>query len=238
MMRVNGSTKVERRTRKSVAILIGLIVGLIIVFVGFRWSSKAEKFPAMVDNATLPTIEEQVTPPVQKVVTPTPSPPRHQEAQTETVAVVEDNTEVMSQTYTTPENTPQETPIQMEVQPVVTTSNNVETKKLTEQHIFEFVEEMPEYPGGNGELTSFLNRNIRYPIVALENGIQGRVTVSFTVNQDGSIVDVEVLRSIDPSLDKEAKRLVGSMPKWMPGRQAGKPVRVKFAVPVHFRLQQ
>lgn len=103
--------------------------------------------------------------------------------------------------------------------------------------IFDVVEEMPSFPGGNGALMSYLANNIKYPVVAQENGVQGRVTVSFVVERDGSISDVRVARSVDPSLDREAQRVVKSMPRWKPGKQNGSAVRVKYTVPVVFRLQ-
>ena len=103
--------------------------------------------------------------------------------------------------------------------------------------IFDVVEEMPSFPGGNGALMSYLASNIKYPVVAQENGVQGRVIVSFVVERDGSISDVRVARSVDPSLDREAQRVVKSMPRWKPGKQNGSAVRVKYTVPVVFRLQ-
>jgi len=103
--------------------------------------------------------------------------------------------------------------------------------------IFDVVEEMPSFPGGNGALMSYLASNIKYPVVAQENGVQGRVIVSFVVERDGSISDVKVARSVDPSLDREAQRVVKSMPRWSPGKQNGSTVRVKYTVPVVFRLQ-
>ena len=107
-----------------------------------------------------------------------------------------------------------------------------------EQTIFEVVEQMPEFPnGGMAGLMQFLSKNIKYPTIAQENGTQGRVTVQFVVNKDGSIVDAKVIRGVDPYLDKEALRVIGTMPKWKPGMQRGKPVRVKYTVPVMFRLQ-
>ena len=84
---------------------------------------------------------------------------------------------------------------------------------------------------------SFLRDHIKYPAVAEENGIQGRVTVQFVVEKDGSVTDVRIMKSVDPSLDKEAERVVKSMPKWIPGKQNGSPVRVNYYVPVVFRLQ-
>jgi protein TonB len=103
--------------------------------------------------------------------------------------------------------------------------------------VFDVVEQMPSYPGGNNALMSYLSSNIKYPVVAQENGVQGRVTVGFVVERDGSITDVNILKSVDPSLDREAARVVRSMPRWTPGKQNGQAVRVKYNVPVTFRLQ-
>ena len=113
----------------------------------------------------------------------------------------------------------------------------VEEEEPVEEEIFMVVEQMPEFPGGMAELMKFLSTNIKYPTIAQENGIQGRVIVQFVVNQDGSIVDPVVMRSVDPYLDKEALRVISTMPKWKPGMQRGKAVRVKYTVPVTFRLQ-
>ena len=112
-----------------------------------------------------------------------------------------------------------------------------EPPKEEETKIFEVVEQMPSFPGGQAALFEFLSKNIRYPVVAEENGIQGRVTVQFVVEKDGSVTDVRIMKSVDPSLDKEAERVVKSMPKWIPGKQNGSPVRVNYYVPVVFRLQ-
>ena len=103
--------------------------------------------------------------------------------------------------------------------------------------VFDVVEEMPHFPGGPAALQAFLSSNTKYPVVAQENGVQGRVTVAFVVERDGSITDVRVVRSVDPSLDREASRVVRSMPRWSPGKQNGSTVRVKYTVPVVFRLQ-
>ena len=107
----------------------------------------------------------------------------------------------------------------------------------TATKVFDVVEQMPSFPGGDAALMSFLNKNIKYPVIAEENGIQGRVVATFVVERDGSITDVKVIKSVDPSLDKEAVRVLKLMPKWIPGKQSGKAVRVKYTVPVTFRLQ-
>ena len=149
---------------------------------------------------------------------------------TETIEIVEDDAEI------------EETIIQSdedmgEVIEIQNIENVVVEEPEKEEEIFQVVEAMPEFPGGTQELMKWLQKNIKYPAISQENGIQGRVIVQFVVNKDGSIVDPEVIRSVDPYLDKEALRVVNAMPKWKPGEQRGKAVRVKFTVPVMFRLQ-
>ncbi len=118
----------------------------------------------------------------------------------------------------------------------------VEVAKLPDEviednEIFKIVEKMPEFPGGMAACLKFLANNIKYPAISQEHGVQGKVVIQFVVNKDGSIVDPTVVRSVDPYLDKEALRVISMMPKWTPGMQRGKPVRVKYTVPVTFRLQ-
>ena len=110
-------------------------------------------------------------------------------------------------------------------------------KNEEENKVFDVVEEQPSFPGGQGALMAWLNDNIKYPVVAAENGIQGKVIVQFVVGKNGSISNVKVLRSVDPSLDKEAVRVVSNMPNWTPGKQNGASVNVRFTLPVIFRLQ-
>ncbi len=112
-----------------------------------------------------------------------------------------------------------------------------EPPKEEETKVFDVVEQMPSFPGGPSALMQYLGSNIKYPVVAEENGVQGRVVCTFVVERDGSITDVRVVKSVDPSLDREAVRVVKSMPRWIPGKQNGSAVRVKYTVPVTFRLQ-
>lgn len=109
--------------------------------------------------------------------------------------------------------------------------------KEEETKIFTVVEQMPSFPGGEAALMQYLSKNIKYPPFAEENNIQGRVICTFVVERDGSVSDIRIARSVDPSLDKEAIRVVSGMPKWIPGRQNGQMVRVKYTLPVTFRLQ-
>jgi len=112
-----------------------------------------------------------------------------------------------------------------------------EPVKEEETKVFDVVEQMPSFPGGPSALMQYLSSNIKYPVVAEENGVQGRVVCTFVVERDGSITDVRVIKSVDPSLDKEAGRVGKGMPRWIPGKQNGSAVRVKYTVPVTFRLQ-
>lgn len=109
--------------------------------------------------------------------------------------------------------------------------------QMVSDQVFTVVEVMPEYPGGQGELLKYLAKSIKYPVIAQENGIQGRVTASFIIEKDGSIRNIEVIRGVDPSLDAEAVRVLSGMPNWTPGKQRGQDVAVKYTVPVTFRLQ-
>ena len=111
---------------------------------------------------------------------------------------------------------------------------------VEETKVFDVVEQMPRFPGDNGDgavLNGWLSKNLRYPPIAEENGIKGRVVCQFVVERDGSITDIKVVRPVDPSLDKEAVRVIKAMPKWIPGKQNGSSVRVKFTLPVTFTLQ-
>ena len=163
---------------------------------------------------------EQVTP-----------PPPEAPSIAETLTIVEDDADVEETAIVSSEELNQA--VEIKYVPVA-----VEEEEPEEQTIFEVVEQMPEFPnGGMAGLMQYLSKNIKYPTIAQENGTQGRVTVQFVVNKDGSIVDAKVLRGVDPYLDKEAVRVIMGMPKWKPGMQRGKPVRVKYTVPVMFRLQ-
>ncbi len=115
--------------------------------------------------------------------------------------------------------------------------NDTNAKKSDENNNVLIVEKMPSFPGGDVALVNFLSENVRYPVNAQNAGVEGRVICEFVVNTDGSIVNIEVLRSVHPDLDNEAKRVIKSMPKWQPATAKGKPVRVKYTMPINFRLK-
>lgn len=113
----------------------------------------------------------------------------------------------------------------------------IEEEEVVEQEIFQIVEEMPEYPGGERKLLEYVGKSVKYPQIARESGIQGRVFVNFVVEPDGSVSNVKVLRGIGGGCDEEAMRVIKAMPKWKPGKQRGKAVRVSYTLPVNFKLQ-
>lgn len=119
----------------------------------------------------------------------------------------------------------------------VQTTEKPSTPSADEGAVFSVTEVMPQFPGGDSELMKFISKSVNYPKVAQDKGIQGRVVCSFVINKDGSIVDIQVLKAVDPALDEEAVRVIKSMPKWTPGKQKGEVVRVKYTIPIMFRLQ-
>ena len=225
-MQVKKSEKASLEKDKLVYVLMGLVFVLSLVYVALEWTEKEVTKYEVTDTEFL--FEEEVE--IQQTTQETPPPPPPPAVQeVEVLNVVEDNVETESIEVNT-EETEQEVVIAAPVEAPV--------EEEEEEVIFVVVEKMPEFPGGQQALFKYLSENVKYPVIAQENGIQGRVICQFVVNKDGSIVDVEVVRSGgDASLDKEAVRVIKSMPKWKPGKQRGKAVRVKYTVPVNFRLQ-
>ena len=217
-MEVKKSPKADLEGRKSTWLLVGYVVVLAFMFVAFEWTQRDVKIDTSQAVADL-VFEEEIIPITETPAQQAPPPPEAPKV-AELLEIVDDKAEIDE--TTTIINEDNAAPVEEEPE---------------EQTIFEVVENMPDYPGGQAALMQYLAKNIKYPTIAQENGTQGRVIVQFVVNRDGSIVDAKVVRSVDPYLDKEALRVINTMPKWKPGMQRGKPVRVKFTVPVMFRLQ-
>lgn len=230
-MEVKKTPKADLENKKSTWLLVGYVIVLAFMFVAFEWTKRDVKID-MSQAVTDLVFEEEIEIPItEQPEMATPPPPPEAPAIAETLTIVEDDADVEETVIASSEETGQA--VEIKYVPV-----EVEEEEPEEQTIFEVVEQMPEFPnGGMAGLMQFLSKNIKYPTIAQENGTQGRVTVQFVVNKDGSIVDAKVLRGVDPYLDKEALRVIGTMPKWKPGMQRGKPVRVKYTVPVMFRLQ-
>ncbi|WP_099464297.1 MULTISPECIES: energy transducer TonB [Parabacteroides] len=229
-MEIKKSPKADLEKGKTISTFMGLVVGLAILFVGFEWGNRDIQVATASDQVADVIAEEEIeiTRPEN---TPPPPPPPPAQVVAEVLTVVDDDTDLEQQDIVTSEDNQKEAQHQTYTPPAV-----VEEEEESAQTIFTVVEEMPKFPGGDAELLKFLGKSVKYPVIAQENGIQGRVICSFVINRDGSVVDAEVVRGVDPALDKEAIRVVNSMPKWTPGKQRGKPVRVKYTVPITFRL--
>ena len=225
-MHIKKSEKASLENDKLIYVLMGLVFVLSLCYVALEWTEQEVTKYEVTDTEFL--FEEEVE--IQQTTQETPPPPPPPAVQeVEVLNVVEDNVETETIEVST-EETEQEVVIAAPVEAPV--------EEEEEEVVFVVVESMPEFPGGQQALFKYLSENVKYPVIAQENGIQGRVICQFVVNKDGSIVDVEVVRSGgDPSLDKEAIRVIKTMPKWKPGKQRGKPVRGKYTVPVNFKLQ-
>ncbi|MBQ9602921.1 MAG: energy transducer TonB [Paludibacteraceae bacterium] len=225
-MQVKKSEKASLEKDKIVYVLMGLVFVLSLCYVALEWTEREVTKYEVTDTEFL--FEEEVE--IQQTSQETPPPPPPPAVQeVEVLNVVEDNVETESIEVNTEET---------ETEVVIAAPVEAPVEEEEEEVVFVVVESMPEFPGGQQALFKYLSENVKYPVIAQENGIQGRVICQFVVNKDGSIVDVEVVRSGgDASLDKEAVRVIKTMPKWKPGKQRGKPVRVKYTVPVNFKLQ-
>lgn len=226
-MQLKKSPKASLEDKKLTYVLMGLVLVLSICYVAFEWTEKEVTKYVVTEDVAWQDEELDIQQTTQETPPP-PPPPAVQEV--EVLNVVEDDVEV----ETIEINTEDDKDVEVVIAPPV----EAPVEEEEEEVIFMVVESMPEFPGGQQALFKYLAENVKYPVIAQENGIQGRVICQFVVNKDGSIVDVVAVRSSgEPSLDKEAIRVIKSMPKWKPGKQRGKPVRVKYTVPVNFRLQ-
>ncbi|MGB4414706.1 MAG: energy transducer TonB [Paludibacter sp.] len=225
-MDVKKSPKASLEDKKTLFILMGLVMVLSLIYIAFEWTDKEVTIYDVVDTSLLSEEEIEIVQTAQEL--PPPPPPPAPEI-VEIINVVENDVQVAEVEINTEDDKDKAVVINAPVSAPITEEED--------QVIFQVVEKMPSFPGGDAALFKFLSDNVKYPVIAQENGVQGRVICQFVVNRDGSIVDVEVVRSVDPSLDKEAIRVIKSMPKWSPGQQRGKPVRVKYTLPVNFKLQ-
>ena len=228
-MEIKKSPKADLEGKKTTGLLIGLVLILAAMFVAFEWTTRDVVITADSGIVDVPFEEEMVPITEQEEPKQAPPPPEAPKVE-EVLQIAENDADVEESTIQSNEDKGEA--VEIKYVPEV-----VEEEEVEEQQIFQVVEEMPEFPGGMAECLKFLAKNIKYPTIAQENGVQGRVIVQFVVNQDGSIVDPVVVRSVDPYLDKEALRVIQMMPKWKPGKQRGKAVRVKYTVPVTFKLQ-
>ncbi|MBN2743207.1 MAG: energy transducer TonB [Marinilabiliaceae bacterium] len=226
-MEVKKSPKVDLENKKTLFMQVGMVVALSVILIAFEWTSsdaKKSEFDtiqeAAVEEEIIPiTRQEEMKPP------PPPPPPRVSDVLT----IVEDDVKLDEELDLS----------EFEEKEEVVFTNMVAPQEEEEADapVFFIVEKMPEFPGGNEALQRYIAQSIKYPVIAQENGIQGRVFVSFVVNAKGQVVDVKIARGVDANLDKEAIRVVMAMPTWTPGEQRGKKVKVSYTVPINFVLQ-
>jgi len=227
-MELKKAPKADLESKKIIFTQIGLIFAMAIILVAFEWKTY-EKSVVDLGTRQVEDIAEEIIPITEQKIKPPPPPPPKQVVK---INIVEDDIEVDDEIdidVEADENT--------EVQEYIAPVKVEEEESAEEMQIFMVVESMPEYPGGEPALYKYLAENIKYPQMAKESGIQGRVFVTFVVEKDGRVTDVRVLRGIGGGCDEEAIRVVQNMPKWTPGKQRGKSVRVQYNLPVKFTLQ-
>ncbi len=221
------SPKANLENKKLMFIQIGLILSLAVAWAVFEMKSYDKR---EIDESLLRSTEVLDEEMVEITKQDEPKPePVEMPKQTTQLEIVEDDVEVEDIEINA--DVQQNEVIEEYVAP------EIEEEEVVEQEIFQIVEEMPSFPGGEQKLMEYVGKNVKYPQIARESGIKGRVFVSFVVEPDGSVSNVKVLRGIGGGCDEEAMRVVKSMPKWKPGKQRGKAVRVSYMLPVNFQLQ-
>lgn len=228
-MEVKKTPKADLESKKTVFLQIGLVVALSLVLVAFEWTSTDVNVDFSLQEEDIEVEEEIIPITRQEEVKPPPPPPPP--AVADILNIVEDDVELDEELEIMD--------TEMSQDDIVDFSNLVFEEETRDEggEIFMIVEEMPEFPGGPEALQRYLSQSVRYPVIAQENGIQGRVYIQFVINQNGEVTNATILRGVDPSLDREALRVVEAMPKWKPGKQRNRPVRVSYTVPINFVLQ-
>lgn len=229
-MEIKKSDKANLENKKFMFLEIGMIVALLIVFFAFEWTTRETNVDALVDT-TMAIEEEEIINIDQNTPPPPPATPD--------VPVLSDEIDIVDDDVKVDDiiiNTEDDANLGVEIVDYVA---QVEEEVVEEEAIpFQLVEKQPSFKGGGpNEFTKWVNQRLVYPEIAKENGVQGRVTLQFTVEKDGSVSNVKVLRGVDPSLDKEAVRVVSSSPKWVPGKQRDRAVKVTYTFPVIFQLR-
>lgn len=228
-METKKTPKANLESKRPTWLLVGYVTVLAFMFVAFEWTRdvRVDTSGRITENV----FEQDMEIPLTRQSEVTPPPPPQVTPINDVLTIIDDDDTAEETNFASSEETGEDVVIKHI--PVT-----VDEEVVVEDDIFVIVEENPQFPdGGTAGLLQYLGKNIKYPTIPQENGTQGRVTVQFVVNKDGSIVDVKVIRGVDPYLDKEAVRVISTMPKWIPGKQRGVPVRCKFTVPVTFKLQ-
>lgn len=227
-MEIKKNQRADVAKERGTSLMIGLVISLSIMFVALEWTQKDEVLAA--DSYPVVTFVPEDMIPITLPEKKTVPPPPAALAKADIIEIVKDDADVEDDIMASIEDNQEWLDPQEYDFPII-------EPEPEPDEIFMIVEDQPEFPGGTAALLEYLKKNIKYPAICRENNIQGRVLVTFIVNKDGAIVEPEVVKSVNPSLDKEALRVISQMPNWKPGYQRGKPVRVKFTVPVNFQLK-
>ncbi len=229
-METKKSKKADLESKKVLFFQAGLATVLALLLIAFEWTTREVSTGTLGELADV-VMEEEIIPITRpEVVQPPPPPPPPQVL--ESLSIVDDDVEIDDEIYIEDVEARPETRIDF-TRIVI----DEEEEELEPQPFF-MVEDAPDFQGGGQDgFRDWIMSQLKYPQIAAENGIQGTVHIRFVVNTDGSVSDVEVIRGVDPSIDREAVRVISSSPQWTPGKQRGRPVRVFFHFPVGFRLQ-
>ncbi|MRT91605.1 energy transducer TonB [Ancylomarina sp. 16SWW S1-10-2] len=227
-MEVKKSQKADLENKRGLFLEIGLALTLALVFLAFEWRVDTSEAGVLVAEQEVQAEEEIIPITRQEPIKPPPPPPPAPKV-ADVLNIVDNDEEIDDELEI--EDSEADMDEEVEIQIVE------EAEEEDEQQVFVIVEDMPEFPGGDIELQKWINSSVKYPVIAQENGITGRVYVGFVVNKVGQVENVKIMRGVDPSLDKEALRVINKMPKWKPGKQRGKAVKVSYTVPINFQLQ-
>jgi len=207
--------------KKTLFLQIGLITALALIWIALEWKSY-DQVAFSLGSLDMDDIEEEIIPITEREIKPPPPPPPVEE-----LVIVEDEEEIEEEMEIEDMDVDEETEIEI----------IEEEEEIEEDQVFTIVEQMPQFGSGEADLLNYLAKNIKYPQMAKESGISGIVYVTFVVNKAGKVADVRILRGIGGGCDKEAIRVVKSMPDWKPGKQRGKSVSVQYNLPVRFVLR-
>ena len=229
-MEIKKSEKANLEKKKLLFVEIGLIISLLIVYMALEWTSKETNTSILEDNTEI-LVEEEIISTNMETPPPPPAAPKIP-VLSDQIDIVDDEIELEDDMFM---NLEDDASLGVEIMDYV----EVEEEVVEEEAIpFQLVEEKPSFQGGDAnQFSKWVNSRLVYPEIAKENGVQGRVTLQFTVEKDGTVTKVRVLRGVDPSLDKEAVRVVSMSPKWKPGKQRDRAVPVTYTFPVIFQLR-
>ena len=217
-METKKNPKISLENKKGLFFQIGLVITLLVIFGAFEWKSY-DKVSYDLGQLNLDDLEEEIIPITEQKIKPPPPPPPPPEV----IEIVENDVVIEDELIM--EDTESDEDVMVEF-----------VEEESDDEFFMVVEDMPAFPGGDLGLMKFIQRNVKYPPIAKEYNIEGKVYISFIVDKSGLVTNVKIVRGVDKNLDAEAVRVVKLLPKYKPGKQRGKPVRVMFTIPINFTL--